>query len=358
MTLKTQTPERPTGRRSTEKELYENVERFYRSMPDHLDYISNPEYLLPGTEKKLFDFEAPAILSSLWRTSLELDDGQENVKRPQAGSSLSQQNEALLFRRYNCARYHLSDLMEKQMRHFVVGRTPRILRWFRRSLENRSALAQANMGLVVAMAGRTKPLSVEFEELVSEGNMALLRAIDKFDFSRGYKFSSYACCAILKSFGRLAIRSGAYRRRFLTNFDLKLEKSDEMERRRADQQELVLEGLRWVLNTNCVGLTDVENTVLGTRFGLFCHNRVHTLGEVSKLVGLSKERVRQVQNETLAKLRQAVEQKIFSSARKSSDKIDGMAGDSDGNVKPNDSHQNAREEPARHQDRHSHRDVG
>lgn len=324
MTRTIQTFERPTGRRATGKELYKNVERFYRSMPDRLDYVANPEYLLPDTEKKLFNFEASAILASPWRTSSELDGGREKAERPGDGSRLSRQDEALLFRRYNCARYHLADLMEKQMQHFVSSRTPRILRWYRRSLENRSALAQANMPLVVAMVKRTKPLSVEFEELVSEGNMALLRAIDKFDISRGFKFSSYACCAILKAFGRLAARSGVYRRRFLTNFDLKLEKSDEMERRHVDQQELALEGLRWVLNTNRAGLTDVENTVLGTRFGIFRHDRVHTLGEVSRLVRLSKERVRQVQNETLAKLRQALEQQLLSPTRKSPGKIDGV----------------------------------
>ncbi len=332
MTQTLQPPERTTGQRAMEKELYDDVERFYRAIPDRLDYVPNPEYLLPDTERELFDFDAPAIVPSPWRTFPEVDSGREKDQRPLAGTILSRQNEALLFRRYNCARYHLADLMEKQMHHFVVSRTPDILKWYRRSRENRSALVHANMALVIAMARRTKSLSVEFEELVSEGNMALLRAVDKFDVSLGYKFSSYACCAILKSFGRLAARSGLYRRRFLTNSDLKLEKSDEMDRRHTEQHELALESLRWVLHTNRAGLTDVENAVLGARYAINGHDHAHTLDEVSGLVGLSKERIRQLQNKILAKMRQALEQQFSSPARMSSGKVGGIAWDFVGNL--------------------------
>ena len=45
---------------------------------------------------------------------------------------------------------------------------------------------------------------VDFAEVVSEGNMALIRAVDKFNVERGFKFSTYACRAILKAFSRTA----------------------------------------------------------------------------------------------------------------------------------------------------------
>ena len=56
--------------------------------------------------------------------------------------------------------------------------------------------------------------------------MALLRAVDKFDAGRGYKFSTYACRAILKAFSRQGMKLSKYRQRFPTDFDPKLEKSE------------------------------------------------------------------------------------------------------------------------------------
>ena len=54
-------------------------------------------------------------------------------------------------------------------------------------------------------------LDSEFAEIVSEGNMALMRAVDKFSVDRGFKFSTYACRAILKAFSRTAMKSSRHR---------------------------------------------------------------------------------------------------------------------------------------------------
>jgi RNA polymerase primary sigma factor len=278
------------------------------SLADHMDYVPHQEYRSLGTEETLFGPDAPTISVSQWEPSQEFEDGQGEVELPRVRSkNLSREEEALLFRRYNCAQYHLANLMEKQARRFAPGRAREILAWRRRVVENRSALTQANMALVVAMAKRTTTTSVEFGELVSEGNMALLRAVDKFDFSRGFKFSTYACCAILKSFSRVASKAGTYRQRFPVSFEPAMERSDEVERRYADQRDLEIEDLRRVLRHNRAGLTDAERTVVGARFAVIGQNRVQTLQEVSELLNLSKERVRQVQIGAVAKLRLALE---------------------------------------------------
>ena len=162
------------------------------------------------------------------------------------------------------------------------------------------------MALVVAMATRTKINTVEFGELVSEGNMALLRTLEKFDVARGFKFSTYACRAILKSFSRLASRTGTYRQHFPAEYDPDMERSDEIERRHIDQHELAVEDLQRVLEDNLASLTAVERTVIGARYAMGSYERVQTLQEVGRLVGLSKERVRQVQLDALAKLRAAL----------------------------------------------------
>lgn len=279
--------------------------RLYRTIPDHVDHVPHSEYLCPEAEETLFGPESPTIPVPHWRSPAESEDGHE-VELPKARSNLSAQDEALLFRRYNCARYHLADLMEKQVRCFTRGRVSKILTWHRRVLENQAALVEANLPLVVAMAKRASASLVELAELVCEGNMALLRAVDKFDFSRGYKFSTYACCAILKAISRATSMARTYHQRFPVNFEPGMERSDELGRRHADQRDLAIEDLQRVLAHNRAGLTDVEQAVLAARFALVGHDHACTLREVSTLVDLSCERVRQIQKGALNKLRAAL----------------------------------------------------
>ncbi len=311
MEMETRTLEQPTNRRTAESDTAANA-RLYKSIPGRVDYIPNPEYLSAGAEEELFGSNAPMILTPQWRHSQRFEDGQDDVETPQARApNLSRQDEAVLFRRYNCARRHLAALMEKQTRCFAGSLVPEILMWHRRGLENRTALAEANMALVVAMARRSRASSVDFGDLVSEGNMVLLRAVDKFDFSRGFRFSTYACTAILRAFGRLAAVDGTYRKRFPTNSELERDLGDESKGQHAYQGELALKDLRREMILNRAGLTDVERTVLGARFALAGRDHVHTLQEAGGLVQLTGEGVRHVQNRALAKLRLVLEHPLI-----------------------------------------------
>ena len=178
-----------------------------------------------------------------------------------------------------------------------------MVRWYQRVRTTEDNIVDANMALVMAMAKRTKIPHVDFPELVSEGNMALLRAIDKFDVSRGFKFSTYACRAILKGFNRMATRTGRYNQRFPTEFDPQLERSDYDVLKHQIQQDNALDDLREILAKNHAELSDVERTVVMQRFALNPGSRKKTLSEVGLLVSLTTERVRQIQKKALAKLR-------------------------------------------------------
>src|SRR6202043_948197 len=63
-------------------------------------------------------------------------------------------------------------------------------------------LINCNMRLVVAIAKRHAGQGENFFELLSDGNMSLMRAVEKFDYSRGNKFSTYASWAIIKNYAR------------------------------------------------------------------------------------------------------------------------------------------------------------
>jgi len=164
------------------------------------------------------------------------------------------------------------------------------------------------------MAKRTRLASLDYNELVSEGNFALLRSIDKFDCSRGFKFSTYACRAILKSFSRVAMKAARYRGQFPTEFDPFLEKSDYHDRKRDDTASLCVQEIRDILSENRAALNEMEQTVIRERFALTSGQdgsvRPKTLEQVGQLIGVTKERVRQIQNKALKKIRMTLEDSL------------------------------------------------
>jgi RNA polymerase sigma factor (sigma-70 family) len=184
-----------------------------------------------------------------------------------------------------------------------------ILRWYRVAKVYREQIAETNLALVLAMAKRTRMSEVDFADLVSEGNMALLRSVDKFDCGRGFKFSTYACRAILKAFSRQGIKFSKYRQRFPTDFDPALEKSNHVETVRATHERESADEVKHIVLTNQAELTDVERTVIHHRFGLDggTERLPLTLEQVGQIIGVTKERVRQIQNKALEKIRTALE---------------------------------------------------
>jgi RNA polymerase sigma factor (sigma-70 family) len=179
--------------------------------------------------------------------------------------------------------------------------------WYQRAMNTRSKLVRANMALVLAMGKRTRIPNVEFTELISEGNMALLRSVEKFDVARGFKFSTYACRAILKSFNRLATKTGRYRTHFPTEFDPDLERSDWDVMKHDIQKKDSVEALMEIISRNRANLSQIERTVVVERFALGTDRRKgRTLAEVGKIVGLTNERVRQIQNLALGKIKDAL----------------------------------------------------
>jgi RNA polymerase sigma factor (sigma-70 family) len=287
------------------EDLTSEERRLYESIPDEVDFEPHPAYQLEETEERLFGPQAEAIPVVHWRQYPEFED--DEMPAPKSRAQLTRRQETVLFMRYNFARYRLLGLKTAQEHRFSRPRMREMIEWYKRVLESRAQLVNANMALVVAMAKRTRINSVEFSELVSEGNMALLRAVDKFDVRRGFKFSTYACRAILKSFNRLATKTGTYRQHFPTEFEPDFERSDDGDRRHRDEHDLAIEDLQRVLVRNIAQLSDVEKAVVSARFAVAGQGEAQTLEQVGKLVGLSKERVRQVQNDALNKLREAVE---------------------------------------------------
>ena len=267
------------------------------------DYVPHDSFGLKQTEGALFDGQEQHVPT--W-TSYWHSDGESHV--PNSPSrTLTGKEEHRLFLRYNYARYRLGQLAQAQQRRICQTRTRKIKLWSERAEQARADLVRWNMALVMAMARRTRIPNVEFTELISEGNMALLRSVEKFDVSRGFRFSTYACRAILKSFNRLATKTGRYRQHFPVEYDPELEVSDYDLKKHEMQTEGSLESLREVLAANRANLSSLEQTIIMERFALASRDGRRTLSQVGKMVGLTNERVRQIQNLALGKIRAAME---------------------------------------------------
>lgn len=243
----------------------------------------------------------------------------ENIVDSRSGNSvgtvlLTAAQERALFLQFNYCRYQVSVLGRQAHKgHLDVTAARQLLEWYRRSEAFRDQIAQTNLALVLAMAKRTRMSDVDFSDLVSEGNMALLRAIDKFDVARGFKFSTYACRAILKAFSRMGVKLSKYRQLFPTDFDPKLERSNFLENKREGHEDDCVDEIRRIIKDNRADLSPIEKEVIEHRFALGRRRQVNpeaaplTLEQVGQIIGVTKERVRQIQNKALDKIRQSLE---------------------------------------------------
>ncbi len=224
----------------------------------------------------------------------------------------------------------------------------------------RDHLTKANSRLVVSIAKKYMGQGVPFLDLIQEGNLGLMKAVDKFDYKRGFKFSTYATWWIRQAVTRAIADQGrtirvpvhmSDRIRKLYRVSRELEQKFGREptpKEIAEEMDLTAQKVRWMLrisrrplslekpvgedgdselgsfieDEDTVSPTDsathdllrkeLENAlatisprearILRLRFGLI-DGRAHTLEELGQKFGLTRERIRQIEGEALRRLR-------------------------------------------------------
>lgn len=224
---------------------------------------------------------------------------------------LNRELEVYHFRKMNYLKYKASKVLEDlDSRRPSTAQLEQIEDLLERAQQVKNLLIRSNLRLVVSIAKRhVKPYS-NFFEMVSDGNMSLIRAIEKFDYTKGNKFSTYASWAIMKNYARSVPAEHTQLDRFRTgNDELFQASTDEksnpfqLERENRVQQRMISR----ILDQ----LDDRERRIIVSRYGLEPNTEPQTLEQVGTLLGVTKERIRQLEARALRKLRQiADDQKL------------------------------------------------
>jgi RNA polymerase sigma factor (sigma-70 family) len=116
---------------------------------------------------------------------------------------LSKEQEAYHFRKMNYLKFKAARLRDQlDVSRAKTRVMDQIERCLDEAVEVKNLLIRSNLRLVVSIAKKHVKPNGNFFEMVSDGNISLIRAIEKFDYSRGFKFSTYATWAIMKNYAR------------------------------------------------------------------------------------------------------------------------------------------------------------
>lgn len=286
----------------------EQLERLTRvCLKRELSYISNPEFDERGIGDKIFrepldlaNELASGRSKSVTRSAVDLP---VHLSRMCEAALLKPHQEAALFRRMNfllhqasVQRSALNTRRPSEARLKLIDRLILLAEW------HRDRIVEANVRLVISIVKKFVNNSNSFDELLSEGIVGLIRAVEKFDYDRGFRFSTYATQVVRRNSYRTVVTNQQDRQKVASGLqDMELDFSDE-------GRVSAISEKRWHELRNRLGemLNDLdrrEKLIIRARFSLGSHRRVHTLQSLADRLGISKERVRQLERRAMEKLK-------------------------------------------------------
>ena len=289
------------GRTKTSIYRIINEMRACRILELPMDFIPNASFEESGIETKIL--EPPPEIDKSSRKTRAPSKLPPYLSALYEMPLLSREQEQYLFRKFNYLKFAASRLRDQLVPAQAKSQLmDTIEHHYDQAVETKNQIIQSNLRLVVSIAKRHVSTTEEFFELVSDGNMSLIRAAEKFDYSRGNKFSTYASWAIMKNYARTIPEGFKHRDRFRTSSDEMFASTEEF---RGDQylQESDQHQRKSQVGKMLSRLDDREQRIIVSRFGLDYRHEPQTLKQVGAQMGVTKERIRQIEARALDKLR-------------------------------------------------------
>jgi RNA polymerase primary sigma factor len=280
-----------------------NEMRANRLLAAKLDFVSDPSFDDPGAIDGILGPSPEPTADQASRRSRVPEGLPPYLKSLYELPLLSQEQERHLFRKMNFLKYRAHQLREVlEPSHCTAGQLDEIERLQEDALSVKNQIIAANLRLVVSIAKKHVGPTNNLFELISDGNMSLIRAVEKFDVGRGFKFSTYASWAIMNNFARTIPEERARRDRLVTGHDDMFEAAPD-DRGDIRQQESDHLRNQEIVRGMLGQLNDRERRILIGRYGIGGADE-QTLEQLGREMGVTKERIRQIEARAREKLRQ------------------------------------------------------
>ena len=215
---------------------------------------------------------------------------------------LTKNEEQYYFRRMNWLKFRAATSRGRlDKRRATRRQMEEVEGWLAEAETVKSIIITSNLRLVVSIAKKFVDQSNSFEELVSDGNVALMRAVEKFNFALGNRFSTYATYAVQRHFFRMSHKGRQQRNRFVASDEALKDRAEDAPTAEYCSAEQI--GVLKELFGGFLGdLEPRERQIVVARFG-FDGKPPRTFRELGTAMGVCKERIRQIQTRALDKLR-------------------------------------------------------
>jgi RNA polymerase primary sigma factor len=299
MTAATLVRENPSSVVNSQQYTGAARQRTLELLRTEIDFIPNSNFrhgdefsesIVETTMEELGSVKAPAELPAHLRRMCEAE-------------LLTHEQEAALFREMNYLKFRANSLRSRLDPDHVDGQAVATIdQLLSRAQAIRDHIIRANTRLAMSIVKKFVTPQQSFDDLLSDSLLTLMQAVEKFDYDRGFRFSTYAYRSIARNAYRAVTKARAEEAKFVRDAEeWAFEQEDDHSS--STTAERVWSNLRELTASMLDKLDRRERFIIRSRYALGAYRKVRTFQSLADKLGVSKERVRQLEQRAVSKLR-------------------------------------------------------